>query len=91
MPLGIDAFSAVPVVEVQLHPGDRCLLYTDGITERFSHKGECYGVARLMAGIEKTAGVDARKAVETMMRDLEVFAGARAADDDQALILGVVV
>ncbi len=91
MPLGIDAFSAVPVVEVQLHPGDRCLLYTDGITERFSPKGECYGAARLMAAIEKTAGVDVRKAVDAMMRDLEVFAGARAADDDQALILGVVV
>jgi hypothetical protein len=44
-----------------------------------------------MAGIEKTAGVDVRKAVDAMMRDLEVFAGARAADDDQALILGVVV
>ena len=91
MPLGIDAFSAVPVVEIQLHPGDRCLLYTDGITERFSHKGECFGDARLMAGIEKTAGLDARKAVEAIMRDVEDFAGARAADDDQALILGVVV
>ena len=90
-PLGISAFSAVPVVEIQLHPGDRCLLYTDGITERFSHKGECYGVARLMAGIEKTAGLDERKAVETLMHDVEDFAGDRAADDDQALILGVVV
>jgi sigma-B regulation protein RsbU (phosphoserine phosphatase) len=91
IPLGIGAFSAVPVVEIQLHPGDRCLLYTDGITERFSHKGECYGEARLMAGIEKTAGLDARKTVEAIMRDVEVFAGAHAADDDQALILGVVV
>ncbi|MGD1975249.1 MAG: SpoIIE family protein phosphatase [Desulfobacterales bacterium] len=90
-PLGIRAFSAVPVVEIQLHPQDRCLLYTDGITERFSHKGECFGDARLMAGIEKTAGLDARKAVEAIMRDVEEFAGARAADDDQALILGVVV
>jgi sigma-B regulation protein RsbU (phosphoserine phosphatase) len=91
IPLGIGAFSAVPVVEIQLHPGDRFLLYTDGITERFSHKGECYGEARLIAGIEKTAGLDARKTVEAIMRDVEVFAGVRAADDDQALILGVVV
>jgi sigma-B regulation protein RsbU (phosphoserine phosphatase) len=90
-PLGIGSFSAVPVVEIRLYPEDRCLLYTDGITERYSDKGECYGKARLMAGMEKTAGVDARKAVEDMMRDVEVFAGDRAADDDQALILGVVV
>jgi hypothetical protein len=43
-----------------------------------------------MAGIEKTAGLDARKTVEAIMRDVEVFAGGRAADDDQALIFGVV-
>jgi sigma-B regulation protein RsbU (phosphoserine phosphatase) len=91
IPLGISAFSAVPVVEIKLHPGDRCLLYTDGITERFSHRGECYGEARLMAGIQKTTGLDARQTVEAIMRNMEAFAGARAADDDQVLILGVVV
>ena len=90
MPLGIDTFSAVPVVEVQLYPGDRFLLYTDGITERFSHNGKDFGAARLMAGLEKTAGVDAHKAVEAIILDVEMFAGTHEADDDQALILGEV-
>jgi sigma-B regulation protein RsbU (phosphoserine phosphatase) len=90
VPLGIDTFAAVPVVEIELQPGDRCLLYTDGVTERFSPEGECYGEARLVASIEKTAGLAARHAVEAIMRDVDAFAGEHAADDDQALILGVV-
>jgi hypothetical protein len=44
-----------------------------------------------MAGIQKTTGLDARQTVEAIMRNMEAFAGARAADDDQVLILGVVV
>jgi serine phosphatase RsbU (regulator of sigma subunit) len=54
-PLGIDPYEQVPVTEAVLQPGDRILMYTDGITERFSMDGK-----------------------------------TRPADDDQALLLGVV-
>ena len=37
----------VPVVQVHLHPSDRLLLYTDGITERFSPAKEEFGMERL--------------------------------------------
>jgi sigma-B regulation protein RsbU (phosphoserine phosphatase) len=90
-PLGIYDFDTVPVSEIQLQAGDRFLLYTDGICERFSASGEIYGEARVVDSLEKVSGTDARRIVDSIMRDVDGFAGDHPADDDQALVLGVVI
>jgi len=36
-----------PVIEMDLEPGERILLYTDGITEVFNDRGEMLGVEGL--------------------------------------------
>jgi len=36
-----------PTIEIDLEPGDRILLYTDGITDVFDHQGEMFGVEGL--------------------------------------------
>jgi phosphoserine phosphatase RsbU/P len=89
-PLGIYDFDTVPVSEIQLQPGDRFLLYTDGICERFSASGEIYGEIRVVDSLGKVSGTDARTIVDSIMRDVDEFAGDHPADDDQALVLGVV-
>ena len=89
-PLGIYDFDTVPVSEIQLQPGDRFLLYTDGICERFNASGELYGEIRVVDSLGKVSGTDARTIVDSIMRDVDEFAGDHPADDDQALVLGVV-
>jgi phosphoserine phosphatase RsbU/P len=89
-PLGIYDFETVPVSEIQLQPGDRFLLYTDGISERFSASDELYGETRVVDSLEMVSGIDARHIADSIMRDVDVFAGDRPPDDDQALVLGVV-
>ena len=42
-----DAVCHEPMIEVDLEPGDRILLYTDGITEVFDERGEMLGVEGL--------------------------------------------
>lgn len=42
-----NAVSREPVIEMELEPGDRILLYTDGITEVFDSRGEMLGVEGL--------------------------------------------
>jgi sigma-B regulation protein RsbU (phosphoserine phosphatase) len=42
-----NAVSHEPVIEMELEPGDRILLYTDGITEVFDSRGEMLGVEGL--------------------------------------------
>jgi protein phosphatase len=39
-----DAVVTTPSLELQLEPGDRIVLYTDGITEVFNSRGEMLGI-----------------------------------------------
>jgi sigma-B regulation protein RsbU (phosphoserine phosphatase) len=89
-PLGIDPYEQVPVTEAELHPGDRILMYTDGITERFNTDGKTYGEERLLRQLEAGGDLQPRELLTAIMQDVNAFANGRAADDDQALLLGIV-
>jgi sigma-B regulation protein RsbU (phosphoserine phosphatase) len=54
MPLGIED-SAIEVGEETLEPGDRLLLYTDGVVDAYDHGGERFGVERLIDLTERCA------------------------------------
>ena len=89
-PLGIDPYEKVPVIEAELQPGDRILMYTDGITERFSMDGKTYGEERLLRQLEGDGKLQPQELLGAIMKDVDAFAGDRPADDDQALLLGIV-
>ncbi|MFC7241656.1 PP2C family protein-serine/threonine phosphatase [Catellatospora aurea] len=54
LPLGLDD-STIEVAEETLEPGDRLLLYTDGIVEACDRHGEMFGVERLADLTERAA------------------------------------
>jgi sigma-B regulation protein RsbU (phosphoserine phosphatase) len=89
-PLGIDPYEQVPVTDAELQPGDRILMYTDGITERFSIDGETYGEERLLRQLEGGGNLQPEELLTAIMKDVNDFANGRPADDDQALLLGIV-
>ncbi len=90
-PMGIEPYEEpIPVVEAQLQPGDRLLLYTDGLTERFNEPGEAYGEQRLLQQLGTAAGDDPQEVLTAIIEDVQHFAGQHPADDDQALLLGIV-
>jgi sigma-B regulation protein RsbU (phosphoserine phosphatase) len=89
-PLGIDPYEQVPVTEAELQPGDRILMYTDGITERFSTDGETYGEERLLQQLEGSGNIQPEELLTAIMKDVDDFANGRPADDDQALLLAIV-
>ena len=89
-PLGIDPYEQVPVADAELQPGDRILMYTDGITERFSIDGETYGEERLLRQLEGGEDLQPEELLAAIMKDVDDFANGRPADDDQALLLGIV-
>lgn len=64
MPFGIGPSSEQ--FEVQLEPGDRVLLYTDGVTEARDASGRLFGVDQLVDLVARTAGSDPPP--ETMRR-----------------------
>jgi len=90
-PLGIEPYEIeVPVTEIKLEPGDRFLVYTDGLTERFDGEGQSYGEERLLKTLATDSAHDPQGVIGAIMADVEQFAGEHPADDDQALLLGIV-
>jgi len=85
LPIGIDAQPEYESLESRLSPGDKLIMYTDGISE--SHKGRVmYGLDGLQATLEKCGGRAPedilnhvyKAAMEIAIRDLE---------DDAAMVI----
>jgi sigma-B regulation protein RsbU (phosphoserine phosphatase) len=90
-PLGIEPYDIeIPVTEIKLMPGDRFLVYTDGLSERFNAAGETYGEERLLQPLATDSAAVPQDVIAAIMGDVEQFAGDHPADDDQALLLGIV-
>jgi sigma-B regulation protein RsbU (phosphoserine phosphatase) len=70
---------------VQLHAGDRLVLYTDGVTEAFNHVDEAYGEKRLIAEIEAHGDGPAEPLVERICRSVTTFSGTAPQSDDITL------
>ncbi len=57
MPVGMIEDAVVQMVEAQLSPGDRVVIYSDGVTETENAEGEFFGTERLRACLrEHVAG-----------------------------------
>src|ERR1700688_406016 len=52
-----DAVDTTPSLELQLEPGDRIVLYTDGITEVFNSREEMLGIEGIREIVRQTAAL----------------------------------
>jgi len=77
--------AAVP--EQALLPGDRLVLYTDGITDRQAPDGTLYERDRLTASLARVGRLAPAAIVERLTEDIEAFGGGREAEDDQTLLV----
>jgi len=90
-PLGIEPYEIeIPVTETKLEAGDRFLVYTDGVSERFNQEGDIYGEKRVLQLLATDSADMPQDVLAAIMADVERFAGELPADDDQALLLGIV-
>ena len=77
-------------VEIQLQPGDRLFLYTDGVTEALSPEQALYGEARLEVKLDESdrEPMGVMKLLPYIQHSLDDFAnGAEQADDVTMLAL----
>jgi sigma-B regulation protein RsbU (phosphoserine phosphatase) len=74
-----------PQHTVQLLPGDRLVLYTDGVTEAFNPADEAYGEERLIAEVKAHGDGPAAALVERICRSVTLFAGSAPQSDDITL------
>jgi hypothetical protein len=66
LPLGLISSAAYSETWVQLRPGDRFVLYTDGLVEARNYQGELFSFGRLQALL--ASGVDANQATEAAQK-----------------------
>ena len=83
--LGVMQGVEYPDHTLQLRPGDRLVLYTDGVTEAFNQANEPYGVERLIAEVQAHGDGPADALVERICRSVAVFSGAAPQSDDITL------
>ena len=73
---------------VVLEPGDKLVLYTDGVNEAFSANGEEYGNARLEAFLVGHSDRTPKELTEGLRADVAAWArGAEQSDDITILVL----
>jgi PAS domain S-box-containing protein len=85
LPLGLFADPSYSAITVQLEPGDRIVLYTDGIIEATNPSGEQFGMKRLKSILEETsvptAGQFADAVLDGLARWTERTPGEGHSDD----------
>lgn len=72
--------------KVQLTPGDRVLLYTDGLTEYQNAAGELYGSARFFGQLETLKEKPLADMIEAVRLSLREFGGGANPADDMTLL-----
>jgi phosphoserine phosphatase RsbU/P len=78
---------AVPCVEHLLAPGDRLAFFTDGITDRQAADGSMFDLDRLSLALERSGARPPAAAIESIVAELDAFAGGHEPDDDQTLLI----
>jgi phosphoserine phosphatase RsbU/P len=88
-PVGIvaDIGEFVSQIDIQLHPDDVVVLYTDGITEAENDRGKLYGVDRLCHVICHHRHQSADRIRLAIVEDWRLYIGDRPIDDDITLLV----
>jgi len=87
--LGVFATRDYELGSAQLFPGDRVILFTDGVTEVCNPAGEEFGEARLLRLLEAHRALSAGALQAKILAEAAEFSGGRWQDDATLLVLAV--
>ena len=73
--------------ELTLEPGDRLLLYTDGVTEAHDRENALYGTERLEKMLEAVKDEPGEKVLDEVLADIGVFADGVPQFDDITMVV----
>jgi serine phosphatase RsbU (regulator of sigma subunit) len=75
----------------QLEPGDRLVLYTDGLTEAMNSAEQEFGEPRLVELGNRNVTMNAAELLKTIMNDVSSFSGGSFQDDFTLVVVCLVV
>ena len=72
--------------EMQLNPGDRIFVYTDGVPEAINSRTEQYGTERMIRALNAVGSGTLRDALSAVQEDLAAFVGEEDQFDDITML-----
>jgi phosphoserine phosphatase RsbU/P len=72
---------------VRLYPGDRLILFTDGITEAGMENGEEFGEQRVITSARASAGLSPSKLKTSLLDDAKKFCASPMKDDATLIVI----
>ena len=72
--------------ELQLNPGDRIFVYTDGVPEAINEKEEAYGTERMTNRLNQMKNGSEKALLESVLQDIRNFAGTAEQFDDITML-----
>ena len=91
LPLGLMPDLPYPLAETQLHPGDRLVMYTDGIVEAAAPNGDLFGTQRLDNLLMGACTLPPQGTIDQIMAAVNGFTHGQPAGDDRTMIVAEVV
>ena len=87
--LALGCFESFPFAEdqVQLNPGDRLVVFSDGISEAVNNTDEEFGEARVYDLAAANRGASATELIEKILQEVGRHAGDRPQMDDMTLVV----
>jgi serine phosphatase RsbU (regulator of sigma subunit) len=73
-------------VELELHPGDVGLMYTDGLNEAMNHKNEQFGYDRIREVVKRHATCSSEEIVAALFHAIEEHASGADQSDDTTIV-----
>ena len=86
-PLGILDDAAYEETQLKMEPGDKVVLYTDGIVEAMNEQEEMFGFDRLLKVVKNSQTMTAETLLEEIKNKVNEFAGSAPQHDDITIIV----
>jgi len=87
MPVGMFEDAVYAAQEIQVEPGSKAVIYTDGVTEACNPAGEFFGEKRIRQTVIAHAAAGCRELCEALQQALEAFTGSAPQSDDITLLV----
>jgi sigma-B regulation protein RsbU (phosphoserine phosphatase) len=87
--LGFDANASYSTASSGLKPGDRLLMYTDGLVEAADARGAFFGEAKLFESLSSSAGLDLSSTVTRLINDMNAWRGRNSRLEDDVTVVAV--
>ena len=71
---------------VELHPGDRIFVYTDGVPEAIDKEEKAYGTDRLVQKLNTVKTLPQQEVLKQVYQDIVEFAGEAEQFDDITML-----